>query len=158
MSHLVTNHHEGTSMFEHAHLCWMDLAIEMVDIHSSNNIPLTNLDRQEALQLQEVPVGCVFVRDGAVVAKARNRTNELRNVRYTGTQRIPTSWNTTTIGNTACRAGSHWCYHFQSGAYSTRSSWCSATLWNNTIRHCRALHYVRLSPSSSWDQGGVFRM
>ena len=29
-------------MSEHAHLCWMDLAIEMVDIHSSNNVPLTN--------------------------------------------------------------------------------------------------------------------
>jgi tRNA-specific adenosine deaminase 2 len=28
----------------------------------------------------EVPVGCAFVRDGAVIAKARNRTNELRNV------------------------------------------------------------------------------
>jgi len=34
---------------------------------------------EEALAAGEVPVGCVFVRDGAVVAKARNRTNELRN-------------------------------------------------------------------------------
>nr|GAT46138.1 cytidine deaminase-like protein [Mycena chlorophos] len=27
----------------------------------------------------EVPVGCVFVRDGRVITRARNRTNELRN-------------------------------------------------------------------------------
>lgn len=36
---------------------------------------------EEALEAGEVPVGCVFVRDGAIIAKARNRTNELRNVR-----------------------------------------------------------------------------
>jgi tRNA-specific adenosine deaminase 2 len=30
-----------------------------------------------------VPVGCVFVRDGKIIASARNRTNELRNVRAT---------------------------------------------------------------------------
>ncbi|KAF8509414.1 cytidine deaminase-like protein [Hysterangium stoloniferum] len=46
------------------HLSWMKLAIEMAE---------------EALHAQEVPVGCVFVRDGAVVAKGRNRTNELKN-------------------------------------------------------------------------------
>ncbi|KAH8105015.1 cytidine deaminase-like protein [Phellopilus nigrolimitatus] len=34
---------------------------------------------EEALAASEVPVGCVFVRDGAIIAKARNRTNELRN-------------------------------------------------------------------------------
>ncbi|KAK0234259.1 cytidine deaminase-like protein [Armillaria fumosa] len=34
---------------------------------------------QEALDASEVPVGCVFVRDGVIIAKARNRTNELRN-------------------------------------------------------------------------------
>ncbi|KAF8898146.1 tRNA specific adenosine deaminase [Gymnopilus junonius] len=34
---------------------------------------------EEALAASEVPVGCVFVRDDKVVAKARNRTNELRN-------------------------------------------------------------------------------
>ncbi|KIJ32352.1 hypothetical protein M422DRAFT_61562 [Sphaerobolus stellatus SS14] len=34
---------------------------------------------EEALAAQEVPVGCVFVRDGTVIAKGRNRTNELRN-------------------------------------------------------------------------------
>ncbi|KAK7027347.1 tRNA(adenine34) deaminase [Paramarasmius palmivorus] len=34
---------------------------------------------EEALAASEVPVGCVFVRDGQIIAKARNRTNELRN-------------------------------------------------------------------------------
>ncbi|KZT27070.1 cytidine deaminase-like protein [Neolentinus lepideus HHB14362 ss-1] len=34
---------------------------------------------EEALTAQEVPVGCVFVRDGRAIAEARNRTNELRN-------------------------------------------------------------------------------
>lgn len=33
------------------------------------------------MDASEVPVGCVFVRDGEIIAKARNRTNELRNVR-----------------------------------------------------------------------------
>lgn len=32
------------------------------------------------MEAGEVPVGCVFVRDGVAIAKARNRTNELRNV------------------------------------------------------------------------------
>jgi tRNA(Arg) A34 adenosine deaminase TadA len=32
-----------------------------------------------AYERQEVPVGCVVVRDGAVVARGSNRTNELRN-------------------------------------------------------------------------------
>ncbi|KAG7092159.1 hypothetical protein E1B28_008528 [Marasmius oreades] len=34
---------------------------------------------EEALASGEVPVGCVFVRDEKIIAKARNRTNELRN-------------------------------------------------------------------------------
>jgi tRNA-specific adenosine deaminase 2 len=34
---------------------------------------------REALDAGEVPVGCVFVLDGAVVARGRNRTNETRN-------------------------------------------------------------------------------
>jgi tRNA(Arg) A34 adenosine deaminase TadA len=32
------------------------------------------------LEAAEVPVGCVFVRNGKAIAKARNRTNEWRNV------------------------------------------------------------------------------
>ncbi|KAI0069250.1 cytidine deaminase-like protein [Artomyces pyxidatus] len=34
---------------------------------------------EEAFRASEVPVGCIFVRDGKAIAKARNRTNELRN-------------------------------------------------------------------------------
>ncbi|KAJ7638396.1 tRNA specific adenosine deaminase [Roridomyces roridus] len=34
---------------------------------------------EEALAAGEVPVGCVFVRDRNIIARARNRTNQLRN-------------------------------------------------------------------------------
>ncbi|KDQ65081.1 hypothetical protein JAAARDRAFT_118502 [Jaapia argillacea MUCL 33604] len=34
---------------------------------------------EEAFAAREVPVGCIFVRGGKIIAKARNRTNELRN-------------------------------------------------------------------------------
>lgn len=34
---------------------------------------------EEALAAREVPVGCVFVRHSKIIAKARNRTNELCN-------------------------------------------------------------------------------
>jgi tRNA(Arg) A34 adenosine deaminase TadA len=35
---------------------------------------------KQALAADEVPVGCVFVKDGQAIARARNRTNEWRNV------------------------------------------------------------------------------
>ena len=38
------------------------------------------MQAEEALASSEVPVGCVFVRGGKAIARARNRTNELRNV------------------------------------------------------------------------------
>ena len=38
------------------------------------------MQAEEALAVGEVPVGCVFVRDDEIIAQARNRTNELRNV------------------------------------------------------------------------------
>jgi tRNA-specific adenosine deaminase 2 len=50
---------------EAEHLRWMGEALRMAE---------------EALAASEVPVGCVFVRDDRLVAKARNRTNELGNV------------------------------------------------------------------------------
>ncbi|KAI0699821.1 cytidine deaminase-like protein [Cytidiella melzeri] len=37
------------------------------------------IQAEQALAAGEVPVGCVFVRDGQIIARARNRTNELRN-------------------------------------------------------------------------------
>ncbi|KAI0276165.1 cytidine deaminase-like protein [Russula aff. rugulosa BPL654] len=45
-------------------LSWMLQAMEMAE---------------EALAASEVPIGCVFVRGGRAIARARNRTNELRN-------------------------------------------------------------------------------
>jgi tRNA-specific adenosine deaminase 2 len=39
----------------------------------------THMQAEEALTASEVPVGCVFVRGGRSIARARNRTNELRN-------------------------------------------------------------------------------
>ena len=47
----------------------------------------------EAMEHEEVPVGCIFVQDDKVIAKARNRTNELLNV---GRSVI------TNLGYTAC--------------------------------------------------------
>ncbi|KXN84218.1 tRNA-specific adenosine deaminase subunit tad2 [Leucoagaricus sp. SymC.cos] len=49
---------------EKEHLKWMQEAMLMAE---------------EALAAGEVPVGCVFVRDARIIARARNRTNELRN-------------------------------------------------------------------------------
>ncbi|GJJ07746.1 hypothetical protein Clacol_001951 [Clathrus columnatus] len=46
------------------HMQWMRIAIQMAE---------------EALAAKEVPVGCVFVRNGVAIAKGRNRTNELKN-------------------------------------------------------------------------------
>lgn len=53
---------DGSSVEEH--LAWMQKAMEMA---------------KEALTASEVPVGCVFVRNGRMIASGRNRTNELRN-------------------------------------------------------------------------------
>ncbi|KAA1465944.1 cytidine deaminase-like protein [Dentipellis sp. KUC8613] len=56
---------EGVTSAESSeHLKWMEKALDQAE---------------EALQAGEVPVGCVFVRDGRIIAGARNRTNELRN-------------------------------------------------------------------------------
>lgn len=47
-----------------ADLRFMDVAVEMA---------------QEAIRASEIPVGCVFVRNGEIIARGRNRTNETRN-------------------------------------------------------------------------------
>lgn len=59
--------------------------------HSPNRpTPLSQIRQaEEALASGEVPVGCVFVRDGTIIAKARNRTNQLRNVRAIGVRAFP---------------------------------------------------------------------
>nr|CAD7411940.1 unnamed protein product [Timema cristinae] len=43
---------------------WMDCALKLAE---------------EALQAGEVPVGCVFIHQGAVIAQSRNSVNETRN-------------------------------------------------------------------------------
>jgi len=49
--------------------------------HSAHDMWMAEalLMAEEALASNEVPVGCVFVKKGTIIAKARNRTNELRN-------------------------------------------------------------------------------
>lgn len=65
------------------HLRWMREAVCMVRFHLFvvffSDLRITQAE--EAMAAKEVPVGCVFVRDNKIIAKARNRTNELRNVR-----------------------------------------------------------------------------
>ena len=56
--------------------------------------PHTHVQAEEALAASEVPVGCIFVRDGKAIARARNRTNELRNVFL----RIPAEVSSTNTG------------------------------------------------------------
>ena len=64
------------------HLRWMREAMDMVRtypiIGSGSELRITQAE--EAMAAKEVPVGCVFVRDNKITARARNRTNELRNV------------------------------------------------------------------------------
>lgn len=47
--------------------------------HRHRTLTINN-QAEDALQAAEVPVGCVFVRNGEAIAKARNQTNEWRNV------------------------------------------------------------------------------
>ena len=65
------------------HLRWMREAMRMVRTNPILGSPcnLTITQAEEAMAAKEVPVGCVFVRDNKIIAKARNRTNELRNAR-----------------------------------------------------------------------------
>ncbi|KAI0829285.1 cytidine deaminase-like protein [Trametes gibbosa] len=56
--------HEPPSEADRVHFKWMQCAMDMAE---------------EALAAQEVPVGCVFVRNNKIIARARNRTNQLRN-------------------------------------------------------------------------------
>ena len=71
-----------------------------------------HVQAEEALAAGEVPVGCIFVRDGKIIAKARNRTNELRNVGERILQHP--SWQAVLMrsfkGYSPRRTGSHRCY------------------------------------------------
>lgn len=66
-------------------LAWMREALVMVRHLTSYSFiaiaaRLTPDKAEQALEAEEVPVGCVFVKDGQAIARARNRTNEWRNV------------------------------------------------------------------------------
>lgn len=67
-------------------LAFMDLACELVSLtewpHAVRPLVLNVCalnQAEEALQAKEIPVGCVLVHNGKVVAVGRNRTNEGRN-------------------------------------------------------------------------------
>ena len=47
-----------------------------------SSILITNAEAEEALEANEVPVGCVFVYQNHVIGRGRNRTNETLNVQF----------------------------------------------------------------------------
>ncbi|GAA5882104.1 hypothetical protein JCM16303_005605 [Sporobolomyces ruberrimus] len=56
----------------------------MIPLEEQSEEDLTFMDAavamaEEAFTAKEIPVGCVLVHDGKVIAKGRNRTNEVRN-------------------------------------------------------------------------------
>jgi tRNA(Arg) A34 adenosine deaminase TadA len=55
-----------------------DLLSPATPLHPPPQPHLTS-QAEEALHSDEVPVGCVFIKDGKAIARARNRTNEWRN-------------------------------------------------------------------------------
>lgn len=61
---------------------YLPLHLALPDHPATNNGDslIHNKQAEEALEVGEVPVGCVFVRNSVVIARARNRTNELQNV------------------------------------------------------------------------------
>lgn len=65
VEHLPSRLARSTRKLPAMHQDFMKLALQMAE---------------EAFQAQEVPVGCIFVRDNKIIARTRNRTNELRNV------------------------------------------------------------------------------
>ena len=56
---------EDASTTDRVHEKYMDKALD---------------EAQKALSKGEVPVGCIFVRNGEVIGQGFNRTNELKNV------------------------------------------------------------------------------
>ena len=100
---------------------------------------------EEALAAKEVPVGCVFVKNGKAIAKARNRTNEWRNVSQNEPSAETGDKRHVDAGNASCRVG-----------VSRRDSQNAsvAPSRRNTIRYSRAVRYVCVcSPPSRYRQG-----
>ena len=104
------------------HLRWMREAMNMVRtyriIGSVSDLRITQAE--EAMVAKEVPVGCVFVRGDKIIAKARNRTNELRNVRLPLlTLRMPNTY-IPKPGNETRRARSDRRHSLRSVSHPTR--------------------------------------
>ena len=92
------------------HLRWMREAMRMVRTNTlaGGRCQLRTNEAEEAIAAKEVPVGCVFVRDNKIIAKARNRTNELRNVRPPLVIFYPTlNTRTSELGNETRRVRSN---------------------------------------------------
>jgi len=138
-----------------AQIEWMKAAMAMVSgkiINDNMCYWYNSIQAEEALAAGEVPVGCVFIRDHTIIAKARNRTNELQNVGalclpYTV---IQTEECDTHLGNSACRTRGDWLH---SGQQITHT-YCKSTsiIRHHFIRNCRALHDVCICTSSTWNQ------
>jgi len=94
-----------------------------------------------------------------VIARARNRTNELRNVLSPMLDRFYPLTPDCDIGYSACRARSHRCY---SRRPCSDPSWTTTTRQRNVssrrnypLRHCRTLYYVCFCTSSDGYQASL---
>lgn len=111
---------------------------------------------QEAIDNNEVPVGCVFVRDDRIIAKARNRTNELRNVMRNRLSSVffgslLTSERPSCIGHQTRRTRSHRRDPSRPRT-DTKSHSTIPAQHDDSLRDGRAVHNVRLSFAPTGDQ------
>ena len=75
----------GHRVYDKHHEAFMREAFAEVRISFQKfklHIPvLISLQAKAAVAIGEVPVGCVFVKDGKIIARGHNLTNQTRNVR-----------------------------------------------------------------------------
>jgi hypothetical protein len=102
---------------------------------------------EEAFEAGEVPVGCVFVRDGNIIAKARNRTNELCNVRSLCRVNVPTH---SFLGDETCRIRSN---RRNIVGFRAHSEWLPIE-HDYPICHSRAMHHVCIGSSPVGNKRG----
>jgi hypothetical protein len=108
-----------------------------------------------------VPVGCVFVRDGCIIAKARNRTNELRNARYfiLGIHiPFPLTAVPFPTGHQTCRARGYRQHSVKPAPTSRPSGNGISTMRHDTVCDCRTVHNVRIGVATTWHQRGLLRV
>lgn len=118
-----------------ADLAWMREALVMVSAPASvSRASLTHhLQAEQALEAEEVPVGCVFVKNGQAIARARNRTNEWHNV--SREVPMPESRLMPGSGHAARRAGSD---------RSSATLESGSSNGNHAVRDGRAVRHVRV--------------